>query len=117
VNNDAYPKQKTLQVYWGGLKWSFSPDFEATLAYYGYKQNNYASTAAQIADCNKAKILSSTCDGTLYAVSGLLDYKLTKRFDVYFGTFYNGVQDGLANGYLPSAKNNLATTLGARFKF
>ena len=117
VNNNAYVNQKTLEVYWGGLKWNFTPDFEFTVAGYGYKQNNFASTPAAIADCNKSKISNSACDGTLYAVSGLLDYKLTKRFDVYFGTFYNGVRDGLANGYLPSAKNNLATTLGARFKF
>jgi predicted porin len=117
VNNNAYVNQKTLQVAWGGLKWNFSPDFELTLAGYGYKQNNYAFTAAAIADCAKNKTLSGTCDGTLYAVSGLLDYRLTKRFDVYGGVFYNGVRDGLANGYLPSAKNNTATTLGARFKF
>jgi predicted porin len=117
VNNNAYVNQKTLQVFWGGLKWNFTPDFEFTAAYYGYKQNNYAFTKAAIADCAKNKTLSGTCDGTLYAASALLDYRLTKRFDVYFGTFYNGVQDGLANGYLPSAKNNLATTLGARFKF
>jgi predicted porin len=111
----TYANQKTLQVAWGGLKWNFSPDFELTLAGYGYKQNNYASTTAAIADCNKNKTLSGTCDGKLYAVSGLLDYKLTKRFDLYGGVFYNGVQDGLANGYY--AKTNLATTLGARFKF
>jgi predicted porin len=117
VNNDAYAKQKTLQVYWGGLKWSFTPDFDFTAAYYGYKQNNFASTPAAITACNTNKILNAACDGTLYAVSGLLDYRLTKRFDVYFGSFYNGVRDGLANGYLPNAKNNLATTLGARFRF
>jgi predicted porin len=117
VNNNAYAKQKTLQVAWGGLKWNFTPDFEFTAAFYGYKQNNFASTTAAIAECNTSKILNSACDGTLYAVSGLLDYRLTKRFDVYGGAFYNGVRDGLANGYLLSAKNNLATTLGARFKF
>jgi predicted porin len=117
VNNTAFNKQKTLQVAWGGLKWAFSPDFDFTAAYYGYKQNNFASTPAAITACNTNKILNSACDGTLYAISGVLDYKLSKRFDVYFGTFYNGVQDGLANGYLATAKNNLATTLGARFRF
>jgi predicted porin len=117
VNNAAFNKQKTLEVIWGGLKWNFTPDFEFTAAYYGYRQNNFASTPAAIAACNVAKINNSACDGTLYAVSGLLDYRLTKRFDVYFGSFYNGVQDGLANGYLKDAKNNLATTLGARFRF
>jgi len=112
----TYATQKTLQVAWGGLKWNFTPDFELTVAGYGYKQNNFA-TGANIAKCNESKILASSCDGTLYAVSGLLDYKLTKRFDLYGGVFYNGVRDGLANGYLSSAKTNLATTLGARFKF
>ena len=117
VNNNPYPKQKTLQIAWGGLKWNFTKDFEFTAAVYGYKQNNFASSAAAITACATDKRLNSACDGTLYAVSGLLDYKLTKRFDVYFGSFYNGVRDGLANGYLPNAKTNIATTLGARFKF
>ena len=116
VNNDAYVNQKTLQVAWAGFKWNFSPDFEFTAAWYGYKQNNYAFTPAAIADCQTNKTKSATCDGTLYAVSGLLDYKLTKRFDVYGGVFYNGVRDGLANGY-DFSTINLATTLGARFKF
>jgi predicted porin len=117
VNNAGFNKQKTLQVFWGGLKWSFTPSFDFTAAYYGYKQNNFASTPAAITQCNTNKILNSACDGTLYGVSGLLDYKLSKRFDVYLGAFYNGVQDGLANGYLADAKNNLATTFGARFRF
>jgi predicted porin len=117
VNNAPFNKEKTLQVFWGGLKWNFTPNFDFSAAYYGYKQNNFASTPAAVAACNVAKINNSACDGTLYAVSGVFDYKLSKRFDVYFGSFYNGVQDGLANGYLADAKNNLATTMGARFRF
>lgn len=118
VNNTPFDKQKTLQVFWGGLKWNFSPDFDFTAAYYGYKQNNFASTPAAIAACNGVdKSKNAACDGTLYAVSGLFDYKLSKRFDVYFGSFYNGVTDGLANGYLTTARNNLATTAGIRFRF
>jgi predicted porin len=117
VNNTPFNKEKTLQVFWGGLKWAFSPAFDFTAAYYGYKQNNFASTPAAITACNTNKILNSACDGTLYAVSGVFDYKLSKRFDIYLGGFYNGVQDGLANGYLADAKNNLATTFGARFRF
>ena len=112
-----FANQKTLQVAWAGLKWNFTPDFEFTVAGYGYKQNNYAFSAAEVTACNTKKSSNGKCDGTLYAVSGLLDYKLTKRFDLYGGVFYNGVRDGLANGYLPDAKTNIATTLGARFKF
>ena len=113
----TYLNQKTLQVAWAGFKWSFTPDFEFTAAWYGYKQNNFANPNLPAGPCNPSdKRGNSGCDGTLYAVSGLLDYKLTKRFDVYGGVFYNGVRDGLANGYEFSTIN-LATTLGARFKF
>jgi predicted porin len=45
----------------------------------------------------------------------VFDYRLSKRFDVYAGSMYSGVQDGLANGYL--FKTNIATTAGLRFKF
>jgi predicted porin len=115
VNDKAYVNERTLEVFWGGVKWNLTPDFELTAAFYGYKQNNYAFTPAAIADCQKSKILSGTCDGRLYAASALVDYRLTKRFDIYFGTFWNEVQDGLANGYL--YRNNIAPTLGGRFKF
>ena len=63
----------------------------------------------------KAKVNASSCSGTENAASLLLDYKLSKRFDTYFGGFWSGVQDGLANGYIN--KDNIATTLGVRFKF
>jgi predicted porin len=45
----------------------------------------------------------------------VLDYRLSKRFDVYAGTMYSGVKNGLANGYLNTT--NVATTAGLRFKF
>jgi len=117
----TYYNEKTLQVGWGGLKWSITPDFDLTVAGYGYKQNSFATGAN--AGCTTVK--SSACSGKLYAASFLLDYRLTKRFDVYFGPFWSEVQDGLANGYYPTttanstatSANNIATTLGARFKF
>jgi predicted porin len=111
TNNTAYNNEKTLQVFWGGLKWNLSPDLELTAAYYGYKQNSYAT--GKNAGCSTT--VSGACSGNLNAVSALIDYRLSKRFDVYFGPFWNEVQNGLANGYY--AKNNVATTLGARFKF
>jgi predicted porin len=111
VNNKAYDNQKTLQVFWGGLKWSFTPDFDFTAAYYGYKQNSFATGAH--AGCTTD--VNAGCSGTENAISGLLDYRLTKRFDVYFGSFWSQVNDGLANGFY--ARANVATTLGARFKF
>jgi len=107
----TYFNQKTLQIYWGGLKWNLSKDLELSAAYYGYKQNAYGTGAN--AGCDTTK--SGTCSGKLQAVSGLVDYTLTRRFDIYFGVFWNEVQNGLANGYL--YRNNVATTLGTRFKF
>ena len=107
----TYYNEKTLQVAWGGVKWNVTPDLELTVAGYGYKQNSFATGAN--AGCTD--IRSSGCSGKLYAASLLIDYRMSKRFDVYFGPFWNEVQDGLANGYY--ARNNVATTLGARFKF
>jgi predicted porin len=111
VNNTAYDNQKTLQVFWGGLKWSITPDLDFTAAYYGYKQNSYATGK----DAGCTTNVSGGCSGNENAISGLFDYRLTKRFDIYFGSMWSGVQNGLANGYL--FDDNIATTLGARFKF
>jgi predicted porin len=107
----TYYNEKTLQVFWGGVKWALSPELELTGAYYGYKQNSFVTGK----DAGCATTVSSGCSGNLNAVSALIDYKFTKRFDVYFGSFWNEVTNGLANGYY--ARNNIATTLGARFKF
>jgi predicted porin len=111
VNNAAYDNERTLEIFWGGVKWNLTKDLEITGAYYGYKQNSYAT--GKNAGCSTS--VASQCSGNLDAVSGLIDYKLSKRFDIYFGSFWNQVKDGLANGYY--AKNNVATTAGVRFKF
>ena len=111
VNNAAYDNERTLKIFWGGVKWALSPSLEITGAYYGYQQNSYAT--GKNAGCSTT--VAAQCSGDLHAVSGLIDYKLTKRFDIYFGSFWNEVTNGLANGYY--AKNNIATTAGVRFRF
>jgi predicted porin len=110
----TYYNQKTLEVFWAGVKWNVTPDLEITGAYYGYKQNQFANGAA-VAECAANKTKAGSCSGTENAGSLLLDYKLSKRFDTYFGGMWSGVQDGLANGYIN--KDNIATTLGVRFRF
>ena len=112
VNNKAYTSNKTLQVFWGGVKWTVMPALELTASYYGYKQNAFSAEAA-LAGCSTKK--SSACSGTENAVALVGDYRLNKRFDVYLGTFWTGVQDGLANGFLNTS--TLTTTTGLRFKF
>jgi predicted porin len=112
VNNDAYAVNKTLEVFWAGAKYAFTPELEVTLAYYGYKQDAYATGA----DAGCSTIVSSKCSGNLNAVSGLIDYRFSKRFDAYLGSMWSGVQNGLANGY-DLNRDTVTTTLGARFKF
>jgi predicted porin len=109
--NATFNNQRTLQVYWAGLKYKMTPDLDVMLAYYGYKQNSYASGAS--AGCSDTR--SGACSGTEGVASILFDYRLSKRFDAYAGSMWSGVRDGLANGYLQ--KDNIATTVGLRFKF
>ena len=111
TNNKAFDNEKTLEVFWAGVKYNIVPDFEMSLAYYGYKQNSFATGAN--AGCSTA--VNSGCSGTEDVASFLLDYRLSKRFDAYAGTMWSEVKDGLANGYI--ARTNVATTLGLRFRF
>ncbi len=111
TNNAAYDNEKVLQVYWAGLKWGITPDLDVMAAWYAYNQNSFATGAN--AGCGTT--VSAGCSGTENDVSLVFDYRLTKRFDVYAGTMWSGVTDGLANGYLN--KDNLATSVGVRFKF
>jgi predicted porin len=110
VNNAAYNNDKILQVYWAGVKYTIA-NVDLTAAYYGYKQNSYATGA----DAGCSTTLSGACSGNLNAVSFSADYRLTKRFDMYAGLMWTGVQNGLASGYL--YKNNVDPTIGGRFKF
>ena len=111
VNNTAYTSNKTLQVYWAGGKYAITPQFEVTAAYYGYRQDAYATGA----DAGCDSTISGACKGQLNAVSVLADYKFTKRFDTYLGSMWSEVENGLANGYLN--RNTITTTAGLRFKF
>ena len=112
VNNAAFAHPKQFQVYWAGAKWTPVPAMDLTVAYYGYHQNSYGAGAT--AGCSD--LSAGTCSGNLHSMSVDVDYRLSKRFDVYAGTFYSTVENGLGNGYLFS-RNDLTTTTGARFKF
>jgi predicted porin len=126
VNNTAYNNDKVLQVYWGGAKYSLTPALDVTVAYYGYHQNAY-STETALAGCSTQK--SAACSGTEETASIMFDYRLSKRFDVYVGTFWTEAKDGLASGYLLASPTEafpggvtssaaiLTTTMGGRFRF
>jgi predicted porin len=108
TNNTAYNIEKILQISWIGARWSVTPDFEMTLAGYGYNQKSFAANG-----CRDAS--SSACAGTLKDFSLVGDYHFTKRFDSYAGVNYSDVADGLANGYIN--KSNWTYMVGARFNF
>ena len=108
VNNTAFPHPKVLQVSWGGLKYLLTPDLDLTGAVYHYDQNAYGTTK-----CSNDS--AANCSGTENVFSLRLDYRLTKRFDIYAGAAYSKVHDGLANGFLFTS--NVDPTIGARFQF
>jgi predicted porin len=112
VNNAAFPHDKTMQVFWGGVRYTVIPELDLVGAYYGYKQDAYGTGANAGCSTN----VSGTCSGTLDTVSFDADYRLSKRFDAYAGVMYTGVHDGLANGYLFHT-TDITTTTGVRFKF
>ena len=114
----TYLNDKTLQVFWGGVRYTVIPELDLVGAYYGYKQNTYGSTAANL-ECSLGKTHATepgTCSGTENVVSFDADYRFTKRFDGYFGVMYSGVKDGLAAGYIFNT-TDITTTMGMRFKF
>ena len=111
TNNTAYTNPKTLEVVWAGAKYAFNASFDVTGAWYGYRQDAFATGVN--AGCNSTA--SAACKGELNAFSLVADYKFSKRLDGYLGSMWSEVQDGLANGYLN--RNTISTTTGVRFRF
>ena len=110
-NPTPFNNQKTLQVFWAGLRYTVAPNVDLLASYYGYKQNSCATGAN--AGCSDTR--NGGCSGTENVLSLVFVYKMSKRFDLYGGSMWSGVRDGLANGYIN--KDNVATSVGVRFKF
>lgn len=111
ISNTAYGKEKIQQIYWTGVRYPVTPQFDVLAAYYGIKQNSYATGTT--AGCSS--IVSAACSGTENVVSLVTDYRLSRRFDVYAGIAWSKVADGIASGYLYTS--NINPTIGLRFKF
>ncbi len=111
VNNGAYNNEKTVQVYWTGVRYTVIPHLDLTAAYYGVHQDAFG-TGTQ-AGCSTAA--HSVCSGTLEAFSFDADYRFNVHFDAYLGAMYSGVHDGMASGYLNTT--NINPTIGVRYKF
>jgi predicted porin len=108
VNNAAFPHDKILRISWLGLKYNVTKDFDLTGAWYGYDQNAYGAVK-----CSGAT--AGNCSGSEDVWSLRLDYRFTKRFDVYAGAAWSKVSDGLAAGFLHTSTTT--TMAGFRFNF
>ena len=109
TNNTAFQyHDRVRQVFWTGVRYAHDAHFELAGAYYHALQNSYGQNG-----CNTNE--SSTCSGTLDAVSGLVDYHFTPKFEAYGGLMYSVVTNGYASGYL--YHNTIDPTLGVRYIF
>ena len=99
-------------MFWGGVRYTVIPQLELAGAYYGYKQNSYATGAE--AGCSTSA--HGNCSGTEDVISFDADYRLSKRFDAFAGLMYSAVHDGLASGFIFHT-TDITTTMGVRFKF
>jgi predicted porin len=112
VSNTTYnAADKILQVYWAGARYSPTPQLTVALAYYGEKQNAFATGA----NLNCSSTISGSCSGNFNALSVSVDYHFTKRFDSYAGAMWSNVSHGLANGYINTTM--VDPTIGLRFSF
>src|ERR1039457_249157 len=101
VTNNAYNNDKTVEVWWTGVRYTVIPNLDLTAAYYGYNQNAYGT--GKQAGCSTSA--HSTCSGNFEAFSFDADYRFNKHFDAYLGAMYSGVHDGAASGYGFSTTN------------
>jgi predicted porin len=110
VKTTEYDIDKILRVFWIGAKYAVRDDLDVAAAAYHYNQNNFNA-----ATCTNGGLSASSCAGTLDAVSAAIDYRVTKRLDMYAGVMWSKVTGGLASGYLNF--QNVGPTAGVRFQF
>ena len=111
LTTNSYAHHKILQVPWAGLKYSITPKWIATAAFYHYHQNSYATGKA--AGCSTQS--ASNCSGTENAWSLLLECQYNAHVDLYGGLLHSAVSGGLSSGYLANAATS--STAGVRLSF
>jgi predicted porin len=110
VTSTAYDNNKILRVFWTGAKYAVRDNIDVAGAYYHYYQNDYNTSP-----CTDGGLSASCCHGTLNALSAMIEYRPTKRLDLYAGVLWSQVTGGLASGYL--YHQNFGPTAGLRFQF
>jgi predicted porin len=111
INNTAFNAgNRTLHVFWTGVRYTVITNLDVIGAYYHYDQPTFGAPA----NC-AAAVTPATCHGTFDAVSFAVDWQFAKKFDAYAGFMFSQVNGGLANGYLN--QNTIDPTAGLRFRF
>jgi predicted porin len=114
VNNNAYPQgAKILQYMWTGVKYSYNPHIDVTVAWYYIIQNQFRHGAG-IA-CPGGIADNAACSGREAGYSLVGNYKFNRHFDVYAGAMYSHLADGFAAGG-PNTFT-IDPTIGGRFNF
>ena len=113
VNNAAFPNDKILQTGWFGVRYAITPALDITGAYYHEWDNSYG-TAATLATCAAlGNSQSSTCSGTLDAVSVVVDWRFAKHVDLYAGIMYSQVTGGLASNFIVNQTGTTVQAIGS----
>ena len=111
INSTAFNAgDKTLNVFWTGVKYTVIPNLDVMAAYYHYDQPTFGAPA----NC-AAAVTPANCHGTFDAVSFVVDWQFAKKFDAYAGFMFSQVNGGLANGYFN--RNTIDPTVALRFRF
>jgi predicted porin len=108
VNDTAFTHQKILQISWVGARYSVTPDFDLTAAWYEYNQKSFNA-----AGCTNAS--ETSCAGEMADISLVADYHFTKRFDSYAGVNWSHVLNGLSSGFLFTSE--YSPMVGVRYNF
>jgi predicted porin len=108
TNNTAYGNERKLDIFWTGLRYSVTPEATVSAGYYHIFQNSFRGDGC-------VTTAFAQCSGYENAVSLVLDYRLSKRWDVYLGSMYTGVSGGMASGFLHDS--TIGTMSGVRFTF
>lgn len=108
TNNNAYPHKKKIDLIWTGVRYAVTPKLGLAGAYYHIAQNSYRGDGC-------ASSAFAQCGGHENAVSLVVDYRFTRRWDVYAGSMYSAVSGGMASGFLN--RSTVGTMGGLRFAF
>ncbi len=103
TNTSPFDTTKTLQTVWAGATYETGP-WAFTGAWYRMNQNDYKANGS--ATFNKL-------GGNVDEVSGVIDYKFNKHFDVYGGVSWIDYSGAWAN----TVNENVSVATGLRLKF